>query len=1360
MAGQYDYDLIVIGAGIAGMVSSVTANGLGKRVAVVEKQKVGGNCTNTTCIPSKALIKLSHANRQAERLERMGVRSIAASGVKTEKVLAHIRSVAKRAYAKDLPETFERIGIRMFAGKAEFVDPHRIRVDGRVVSADRFIIATGTRPFIPPIPGLREIDYLTNETLYELNELPKSILVLGGGVDGLEYASAFVRLGMETTLVEMAPRLLPMADRELVERLAEVLRDEGIRLMNGTKAVALRQEHGNVALDYELGDGQRGNVKADRVLVAVGRRPDLEELVLDKAGVDHTPRGIITDNKLRTSASHIYACGDIAGPYQLATTAEYQGIIAAGNAFLPIKRRVDYRNNVYVIFTEPPLAYIGLTEAEAREQYGEDVKVYRLDYSGMRRAMIDGFEEGMAKFICDRRGRLIGAHILGEAAPEVIHEVQVIKALNKPLHKLNAVTHGYPTYAQALVGRASQLAFLDKMKDSFFVNAALNVLPGFANRLNLARDRLTETEPDASDRKTARLDVVIEAATSPRTEIRVNAVHVAGEACVVELPEDLTEYDEGPILAACASSGSRDPDHLILNFTNVRRMNGLGAGMLVKLNARARRRGSQLSAFGLPKGLRDVLRVTELDQVIRIYDRETDALLAAGVTAGQGSKESMKQDAGEVDLSNWARPVAEIMVPPMPPEARNLNVSGLRAGGPVNGFGQLWQKVFRLPINNPRITPEAVIVALEENFPAFQPSFNAFFPSRDGIQPGAIVLIDSSTPGGPVSTGVVVLYADERSFTFMTPQGHPEAGFVSFSAFRAGDRTIAQIHGLARANDPAYETAFRAVGSKIQRGIWTHVLRSLAAHLGVADEITVEETCVDSRMQWSQAKNIYYNAQMRTLANEPFRLVTKQRKVPARKSSARKNAEYDAIVVGSGPNGLAAAITIARAGRSVLVVEAADTIGGGTRTEELTLPGVRHDVCAAIHPLAMASPFFRSLDLSAHGLEWIQPPVPLAHPLDKGTAVLLERSPDVTAQGLGKDAQPYRRLLGPAVRNWHKLVYDLLKPLGIPRYPLPLLWFAPHAMRSAVTLAGKWFTSVRARALFAGNSAHSILPLEQPSSAAFGVMLSMLGHAVGWPIAKGGSQSVADALGSYLRSLGGEIKVGTPVSSLDDLPSAHAVLFDVTPKQLARIASSRLPNDYRNRLEAHQYGPGVFKLDWALNSPIPWKDPSCLQAGTVHVGGTLEEIAAAERDVWQGIAPDKPFVILSQPSLFDPTRAPNGKHTAWAYCHVPHASDEDMTRRIEAQVERFAPGFQDTIIARHTMSPADMEAHNPNYIGGDIVGGIQSFQQLFVRPLGQWRAYSTPVKGLYVCSSSMPPGGGVHGMCGHLAGQVALREVL
>jgi phytoene dehydrogenase-like protein len=469
--------------------------------------------------------------------------------------------------------------------------------------------------------------------------------------------------------------------------------------------------------------------------------------------------------------------------------------------------------------------------------------------------------------------------------------------------------------------------------------------------------------------------------------------------------------------------------------------------------------------------------------------------------------------------------------------------------------------------------------------------------------------------------------------------------------------------------------------------------------------------------------------------------------------------KYDAVVVGSGPNGLAAAITIARAGRSVLVLEAAETIGGGTRTAELTLPGFRHDVCSAVHPLATASTFFRELPLAAHGLEWIDPPVPLAHPLDDGTAVLLERSLEGTATGLGPDAEAYRRLMAPLVDRAEDLLAEALGPLRPTRRPLLMARFGVKALaRSAQGLAEARFKGERARALFGGLAAHAMLPLDRRPTAAVGLVFALLGHSSGWPVPRRGSQAIADALASYLRSLGGEIETERRVASLDELPLANAVLLDVTPRQLTRIAGERLPARYRRRLGGYRYGPGVFKVDWALDGPVPWAATECARAGTVHLGGTLSELVASEAAPHRGEHAQRPFVLLAQSSLFDPERAPAGKHTAWAYCHVPHASTVDMTERIEAQVERFAPGFRDRILARSTMSPADLERYNENYVGGDIAGGAQDLRQLFARPVARLVPYSTPLEGLYLCSASTPPGGGVHGLCGYFAARAALRR--
>jgi phytoene dehydrogenase-like protein len=442
------------------------------------------------------------------------------------------------------------------------------------------------------------------------------------------------------------------------------------------------------------------------------------------------------------------------------------------------------------------------------------------------------------------------------------------------------------------------------------------------------------------------------------------------------------------------------------------------------------------------------------------------------------------------------------------------------------------------------------------------------------------------------------------------------------------------------------------------------------------------------------------------------------------------------------------------------VLEAEDIPGGGCRSEELTLPGFVHDVCSAIHPFAAGSRFFRDLPLAEHGLELIQPGVPLAHPLDDFPPVVLDRNLDVTAEGLGRDGAAYRRLFGPLVRNVDALLEEVHGPLRPPRHPFVMGRFGMRAMMPATALARAYFKEPRARAMFGGMAGHAIQPLTHPFTGAASLLLGTLGHAFGWPLVRGGSQKLTDALVSYLKSLGGELVTGHRVAALAEVPESRAVLFDVTPRQLLSICGPELGGRYRHRLEHYRYGPGVFKLDWALSEPIPWRNDELKRAGTVHIGGTIEEITAGEQLVWDGGHPQRPYVLLSQPSLFDPSRAPAGKHTAWAYCHVPHGSGVDMADRIEAQVERFAPGFREVIEARSAMGTAEMERHDANYIGGDINGGVQDALQLFTRPAVRADPYSTPNPRLYICSSSTPPGGGVHGMCGYFAARSALRHAL
>jgi phytoene dehydrogenase-like protein len=468
----------------------------------------------------------------------------------------------------------------------------------------------------------------------------------------------------------------------------------------------------------------------------------------------------------------------------------------------------------------------------------------------------------------------------------------------------------------------------------------------------------------------------------------------------------------------------------------------------------------------------------------------------------------------------------------------------------------------------------------------------------------------------------------------------------------------------------------------------------------------------------------------------------------------------DAIVVGAGPNGLAAAISLARQGRAVRVYEAAEAVGGGARSAELTLPGFVHDPCASVHPLGIASPFFRSLDLARHGLEWIHPAAPLAHVLAPARSVVLPRSLDDEAldEALGLDAGAWRGLFGPLAGEWERLVPMLLRPvLRPPRHPLLLARFGIPALLPAVDLGRLAFRDPAARALFAGMAAHSMLSLHAPLSASFALVLGLLAHGVGWPVAKGGSGAIAAALEAEARGLGVELVTGHRVDSIGNLPPARAVILDLTPRQVLAVAGDRLPDGYRRQLAAFRYGPGVFKIDWALDGPIPWRDPRTADAVTVHLSGTARDVAAAEEVVARGRAAARPFILLAQPTVADPSRAPAGKHVAWAYCHVPHGSTMDMTAAIEAEVERHAPGFREVILARATKDAPAMEAWDANYVGGDINGGMADWRQLLFRPVPRWNPYTTPDPSLFLCSSSTPPGGGVHGMSGMHAARAAER---
>ncbi len=473
-------------------------------------------------------------------------------------------------------------------------------------------------------------------------------------------------------------------------------------------------------------------------------------------------------------------------------------------------------------------------------------------------------------------------------------------------------------------------------------------------------------------------------------------------------------------------------------------------------------------------------------------------------------------------------------------------------------------------------------------------------------------------------------------------------------------------------------------------------------------------------------------------------------------------AQGDVTVVGAGPNGLAAAVALAAEGCRVTVYEAADRIGGGTRTEELTLPGFRHDVCSSVHPMGAGSPFFRTLPLAEHGLEWVQPPVLMAHPFDDGAAALLMRSTGETAATLDAvDARGYAALMDPWVRHWDSFLGDALAPpmRRLPKHPRLMARLGSVGFQSAMGFARRWFEGERARALFVGIAAHSLLSMTMSPGASFGIMLALAGHGAGWPLARGGSQSIADALASLLKLHGGRIVTGAPIRDLGELPEADATLLDLTAWQVLAVAGERLPRRYRKRLEKFRYGPGVFKMDWALSEPIPWQSPDCRRAGTIHLGGSAAEIARSVETSWTGEPDEAPYMLVVQATLFDPSRAPDGKHTAWAYCHVPHGSTVDMSARMERQIERFAPGFHDIVLARSVMGPRELQRHDGNLVGGDINAGVEDVKQYFFRPVAKWDPYATPVRGLYICSASTPPGGAVHGMCGYNAARSALKRM-
>jgi len=669
----------------------------------------------------------------------------------------------------------------------------------------------------------------------------------------------------------------------LVDYLLRALQAEGIRLLTGTKPVNLCNRQDKVSLRVERGEGAGEEIHADRLLLAVGRKPDLKGLSLEKAGVHYDSRGIITDSKLRTSVPNIYACGDVVGPYQLASTAEAQAILAATNAVLPIKRSIDYRNNVYVIFTEPPLAYIGLTEEQAQKRFRHKLKVYRFDYSNMRRALIDGNEGGMAKLLCDGHGRIVGAHILGEAAPEVIHEVLVIKALHKPLYKLNSMTHAYPTYAQALVGRASQLAFLDRMGSNFFVRMALQLLPGYANRLNVARERLAEAHPIASTAQKASLHGAADSEAKAPAEIQIKAVHGGGKACIIQSRisnQDILILDiRGPLTAACEKDlsqafgdGIRKSKNILLNLSELLHMDTEGAGLLVINTSRAAQKNLGVAACGLTDPFRDVFHLTRLDEAIALFDDEKEALGCSSFLRRNAFSAATPLNDQRPLVPGWARSVERLLTKDVPAEAMNINVNGRQTTSPVKGFGQLWDKKYRLRLKDTKLEPQQVISIWRSEFPNFWPTGNRLFYSGEAaITPGTVAVLNLRLPGGLVlATGLMVIYADDTSFSFITIQGHVISGWITFRSFRENSATTIQVHPLFRTSDPLMELGFRFGAAKQEDPFWHRTLGNLASRLGVQGELEQQDVLVDPRIQWSELKNLWYSAAIRSSLYMPL----------------------------------------------------------------------------------------------------------------------------------------------------------------------------------------------------------------------------------------------------------------------------------------------------------------------------------------------------------------------------------------------------------------------------------------------------------------------------------------------------------